>query len=80
MTVANVATWADGMSGIFWLFLNKGRYTESKRKVFLTGVNLIIFAIGACLVCLSLLVTPYSPILTAAVRTGPVCLGQVDPR
>lgn len=38
------------MSGIFWLFLNWGRYTSSKRKVFLTGINLIIVGIGGCLV------------------------------
>lgn len=40
----------DGLSGIFWLFLNWGKYTASPRKMFLTVVNLIIVGIGGCLV------------------------------
>lgn len=73
VAVANVV-WgrADGMSGIFWLFLNKGRYTESWRKMFLTGANLIIFGIGGCLVCRLLFryVVMHSPILTVALQCG----------
>jgi hypothetical protein len=40
----------DGLSGIFWLFLNFGRYRESWKKMFLTCLNLVIVAIGGCLV------------------------------
>lgn len=39
----------DGLSGIFWLFLNWGRYGESLRKMFLTVINLVIVGIGGCL-------------------------------
>lgn len=38
------------MSGIFWLFLNWGRYFASPRKIMLTVLNLIIVGIGGCLV------------------------------
>ncbi|KAE8385588.1 hypothetical protein ETB97_004766 [Aspergillus alliaceus] len=51
------ALFANGMSGIFWLFLNKGRYTSSPRKIFLTVVNLIIVGIGGCLCGLGLYVS-----------------------
>jgi hypothetical protein len=40
----------DGLSGIFWLFLNWGKYGESRRKMFLVVVNLFIVGIGGCLV------------------------------
>ncbi|OJJ58068.1 hypothetical protein ASPSYDRAFT_1178640 [Aspergillus sydowii CBS 593.65] len=58
LITALFASWFTyGMSGIFWLFLNKGRYTESWRKMFLTGANLIIFGIGGCLCGLGLYVS-----------------------
>ena len=38
------------MSGIFWLFLNWGKYRQSGLKMGLTVLNLIIVGIGACLV------------------------------
>ena len=41
---------ADGLAGVFWLFLNWGQYFSSPRKMFLTVVNLLVFGIGACLV------------------------------
>lgn len=45
------ASWFTyGLSGIFWLFLNYGRYRESKKKMFLTGLNATIFCIGAAIV------------------------------
>jgi hypothetical protein len=40
----------DGLSGIFWLFLNFGRYGENWKKMFLTCLNLVIVVIGGCLV------------------------------
>ena len=45
------ASWFTyGLSGVFWLFLNYGRYRESKKKMFLTGLNTAIFLIGAAIV------------------------------
>ncbi|CAG8902646.1 unnamed protein product [Penicillium egyptiacum] len=44
------ASWFTyGLSGIFWLFLNRGQYGASWKKMVLTAVNLVIVAIGACL-------------------------------
>jgi hypothetical protein len=45
-----VLTTLDGLSGIFWLFLNKGKWFASPKKIFLTVLNIIIVGIGACLV------------------------------
>jgi Transmembrane amino acid transporter protein len=45
------ASWFTyGMSGIFWMYMNKGRYTESKQKMFLTAVNCCIILLGATIV------------------------------
>lgn len=42
------ASWFTyGLSGVFWLYLNYGRYRENRRKMFLTGLNALIFCIGA---------------------------------
>jgi uncharacterized membrane protein len=44
------ASWFTyGLSGIFWLFLNRGQYGASWKKMVLTVVNLVIVGIGACL-------------------------------
>ena len=45
------ASWFTyGLSGIFWLYMNHGRYNESGRKRFLTVVNTCTFLIGAVIV------------------------------
>ncbi|KAJ5125027.1 uncharacterized protein N7515_008852 [Penicillium bovifimosum] len=50
LITALFASWFTyGLSGIFWLFMNRGRYGESWKKILLTGINLVIVAIGACL-------------------------------
>ncbi|KAF7712973.1 Uncharacterized protein PECH_002486 [Penicillium ucsense] len=50
LIVALFASWFTyGLSGIFWLFLNWGNYTRSARKIFLTCLNLFVFAVGAVL-------------------------------
>ena len=50
------ASWFTyGLSGVFWLFLNRGRYCESARQIFLTCLNLAIFCVGAAIVRLSFL-------------------------
>ncbi|KAI3293272.1 hypothetical protein DTO002I6_4923 [Penicillium roqueforti] len=44
------ASWFTyGLSGIFWLFLNRGQYGASWKKMVLTVVNLVVIGIGACL-------------------------------
>ncbi|OQE36812.1 hypothetical protein PENCOP_c011G05766 [Penicillium coprophilum] len=44
------ASWFTyGLSGVFWLFLNRGQYWASWKKMVLTAINLGIVAIGACL-------------------------------
>ncbi|KAL5364448.1 transmembrane amino acid transporter protein-domain-containing protein [Aspergillus floccosus] len=58
LITALFASWFTyGLSGIFWLFLNWGKYTASPRKIFLTVVNLIIVGIGGCLCGLGLYVS-----------------------
>ena len=45
------ASWFTyGLSGVFWLYMNYGRYRENGRKIFLTGLNAVIFCIGAAIV------------------------------
>ena len=48
------ASWFTyGLSGVFWLYLNRGRWFNSKRKVVLTVVNFLIFCLGGAIVSLS---------------------------
>ena len=45
------ASWFTyGLSGVFWLYLNYGRYRESRRKMALTGLNFLIFLLGLTIV------------------------------
>ena len=45
------ASWFTyGLSGVFWLYMNYGRYRENGWKMFLTGLNAVIFCIGAAIV------------------------------
>ena len=49
------ASWFTyGLSGVFWLYLNYGQYRSSKRKMFLTGVNVGCFCLGAIIVSFTL--------------------------
>jgi hypothetical protein len=42
------ASWFTyGLSGVFWLFLNKGRYWSGPIKIFLTILNTLVVALGA---------------------------------
>lgn len=44
------ASWFTyGMSGIFWLYLNRGKYTANWKKMGLTALNFTIFCIGAAI-------------------------------
>lgn len=50
LITALFASWFTyGLSGMFWLFLNWGRYKSSWRKICLTIINLLIVGIGGCL-------------------------------
>ena len=40
----------DGLSGVFWLFLNRGRFMSSPKKMLLTVLNAFVVAVGAALV------------------------------
>lgn len=40
----------DGLSGLFWLYINKGKYFSSPRKIFLTFLNSFVFVAGATIV------------------------------
>lgn len=45
------ASWFTyGLSGVFWLFMNRGRYGESGRKMGLVGVNVGLVCVGAVIV------------------------------
>ena len=45
------ASWFSyGLSGAFWLYMNRGRYRESKKKMFLTVLNALLFCIGGVIV------------------------------
>lgn len=47
------ASWFTyGLSGIFWLYLNYGRYRESRQKMALTVLNFLIFLLGLTIVSL----------------------------
>jgi apolipoprotein N-acyltransferase len=44
------ASWFTyGISGIFWLFINRGQYTRNWRKICLTIVNVLMFTLGAAI-------------------------------
>ncbi|KAH2753879.1 hypothetical protein KXV66_002800 [Aspergillus fumigatus] len=58
LITALFASWFTyGLSGIFWLYLNRGQYLSSPRKMFLTIVNLFCLVFGAVLCGLGLYVS-----------------------
>ncbi|KAI4285585.1 MAG: hypothetical protein L6R35_004632 [Caloplaca aegaea] len=47
------ASWFTyGLSGVFWLFLNYGRYRDNKRTLALTALNVLVFLLGLFIVSL----------------------------
>ena len=57
------ASWFTyGLSGVFWLFMNRGKYFKNPRKSALTVLNALVFGIGATIV--SLLLMPSLPRLS----------------
>ncbi|KAJ5306761.1 hypothetical protein PENANT_c003G04165 [Penicillium antarcticum] len=58
LITALFASWFTyGLSGIFWLFMNKGLWSSSPRKIALTALNVFIIAIGAAICGLGLYVS-----------------------
>ncbi|KAI9044788.1 neutral amino acid permease [Aspergillus affinis] len=58
LITALFASWFTfGLSGIFWLYMNKGVWFSSPRKILLTVVNIGNIAVGACLCGLGLYVS-----------------------
>ncbi|XHG02506.1 hypothetical protein AWENTII_005856 [Aspergillus wentii] len=58
LITALFASWFTyGLSGIFWLYMNKGIWFSSPRKVVLTLLNVCIVGIGGCLCGLGLYVS-----------------------
>lgn len=48
------ASWFTyGLSGLFWLYLNYGKYGSTKQKMALTVANFLIFLMGALIVSIS---------------------------
>ena len=48
------ASWFTyGLSGVFWLFLNRGQYFKNPRKMVLTVLNFLVFLIGAAIVSIT---------------------------
>ena len=65
------ASWFTyGLSGVFWLYLNWGRYTQSKRKMALTVLNVLIFSLGGVIVSLSSLFFPLIRLRRSLVTSG----------
>ncbi|KAL8829009.1 MAG: hypothetical protein Q9170_006358 [Blastenia crenularia] len=49
------ASWFTyGLSGVFWLYMNYGRYRESRQKMALTMLNFLIFLLGLTICALGL--------------------------
>lgn len=46
----NQLTVADGFTGMFWLYLNKGRFFSTPMKSFLTVVNVFMIVVAAVIV------------------------------
>ncbi|KAA8642301.1 hypothetical protein EYZ11_010377 [Aspergillus tanneri] len=58
LITALFASWFTfGLSGMFWLYMNRGLYFSSPRKIFLTGLNIFNVAVGAILCGLGLYVS-----------------------
>ncbi|KAJ5421502.1 Amino acid transporter transmembrane [Penicillium cf. griseofulvum] len=58
LITALFASWFTyGLSGIFWLFMNKGKWFSSPRKIALTLLNVIVISVGAALCGLGLWVS-----------------------
>jgi len=43
----------SGLSGVFWLYMNRGQYFSSPKKTLLTFLNFLIFLIGGAIMSLT---------------------------
>ena len=61
LTSALFASWFTfGLSGIFWLHLNRGNWFGNWKKMVLFGANTLNLVLGLCVVCTRSLSPPYS--------------------
>ena len=73
------ASWFTyGLSGVFWLYMNRGKYNMNMKKRFLTALNVSIFCIGAVIVSFSCLVGRFGERLMMLVRIGSLCIRYRD--
>ncbi|KAI9880981.1 MAG: hypothetical protein M1830_009475 [Pleopsidium flavum] len=62
------ASWFTyGLSGVFWLYINKGKYAQSPKKIALTVLNSVVFCIGAVIVSLCRPSVSYCPCIAVVV-------------
>jgi hypothetical protein len=82
LQTALFASWFTyGLSGIFWLFMNKGLWFSSPRKIALTALNVFVIAVGAAIVCHIFTLICYCFITNMhIVWSRPLRLRQSNPR
>ena len=77
------ASWFTyGLSGVFWLYMNRGQYFKNPRKSALTVLNSLIFIIGAAIVSfylLSPLLSPLRPFSISLTMTNSAELASMHP-
>lgn len=63
------ASWFTyGLSGVFWLYLNRGLYFSNKKKMALTALNFTTFCVGAVIVRLPFYVCATATLLSFSPR------------
>ena len=71
LITALFATWFTyGLSGVFWLFLNWGRWLSGPRKIFLMFVNFGLVGIGCAICGIGLYASGYSIHADASSSSG----------
>lgn len=72
------ASWFTyGLSGVFWLFINHGKYRKTKKKMFLTVLNSLTFLMGLTIVGSSLKVVRQTELTCVKVRFGSLRFREV---
>lgn len=75
--LVTMLTTADGLPGIFWLYMHKGEYSSSPRKIFLTLVNVAMVAFGTTIVSFALIPKSTSPSNDQISNGFQVCPGSL---
>ena len=72
------ASWFTyGLSGVFWLFMNHGKYRKTRKKMFLTVLNSLTFLMGLTIVGSSLKIGRQAELTCMKVRFGALRLREV---